>query len=193
MNTIKHLKTKFQIKVDQTGDAFRDLVARYNFLLDFFMQIGNVLMVGEKNPQESRQHRKVFLDAIKKNINAVVGVEKKYRVNYRDVAISFGSLPAPIPLSVEFLSKKLVLITWENQPHEYADKNRLVYVLQYNASKKDSFIWYYNCEVEDDCAEFRFEENQYGDEVHFWVFFMTMDGKQKSNSTYIGQIRPLSN
>ena len=41
--------------------------------------------------------------------------------------------------------------------------------------------------------DIKFPEEEYGDEIHFWLSAAIKDKKMRSNSVYVGQILPLSN
>jgi len=184
---------KKKVFVTESGDALKDLEARYKYLTPFVEDTANALMIGYAQADQETPTDDLLFNSLKDNINAVSGVGGNYYLSYPDIRISRGELAAPKILGLKYLSKKRVMINWENLPQTYAANERMVYLLQYNATLRESFIWYHNHEVDDDSAEILSPAVHYGDEIHYWLFFTDMDGKQKSNSVYAGQIRPLSN
>lgn len=186
-------KKKNKLFVTESGDALKDLAGRYGFMTPFVESIGNALIIGFGQAHHGTSTDQLLLDAIKDNIDAVKGVSGNYYLSFPELRISKGELAAPKLSGLKYLSEKRVMINWENQPQDYMANERMVYVLQYNATLQESFIWYHNHDVADDSAELLTLADQYGHEIHYWLFFTDMVGEQRSSSVYAGQIRPLSN
>jgi len=191
MKTLPNKKNK--LFVTESGDALKDLEARYSFMTPFVEHTANALIIGFAQAHREASTAELLFDAMKDNINAVKGVGGNYYLSYPDIRISRGELAAAKILGLKYLSKKRVILNWENQPQAYAANERMVYLVQYNATLRESFIWYHNHAVDDDSAEILSPADHYGHEIHYWLFFTDMEGKEKSASVYAGQIRPLSN
>ena len=179
-------------KRKMTGDAYRHHRKKWLYIKRFLRRIEQMIMIGFKDFSEQLSETQRFNQTMKANREILGGVSPKFYILYSNVFVSIGALPAPLNPFVRYISPRIVEVKWENAETEPTGK-KMIYVFKYNATRKLPAIYVVEADEPVQMMDIRFPEEEYGDEVHFWLTFVWPDKKKRTNSAYIGQILPLSN
>ena len=176
-----------------TGDALIDHKKRVKFFMTFFFNIGQIFLIGFRNWKKKLSAVQILNLALKENYILVSGMAPRFKIDYHKLLLSTGNLPIPLNTSVRYLKKNMLRIKWECELTNAEPSGLMVYVLQYNATKQVGLI-FHGQRPTDTKLFYRLNcEDEYGDELQYWMFFVSLDGKEKSNSVYVGQVMPMNN
>ena len=179
-------------KRKMTGDAYRHHRKKWMYIKRFLRRIEQMIMIGFEDFSGKLSDTQRFNQTMKANRGILGGISPKFYLLFSNVVVSKGSLPAPLNSFVRYISPRIVEVKWENAETEPTGK-KMIYVFKYNATRKLPAIYVVEADEPVQMMDIRFPEEEYGDEVHFWLTFVWPDKKKRTNSAYIGQILPLSN
>lgn len=123
--------------------------------------------------------------------NAVTGTSSlNYAIDYSKVIFSVGDLPeAKTPLIATAVASQLAF-SWidDTLPSDSISGTHRATVLAYSI-EKDKFTTFPSAVPRSaETYVLQLPLDWSGDEVHAWIAFVSINGKEVSNSTYIGQI-----
>lgn len=119
--------------------------------------------------------------------NAVTGVAPNFSVNYTDALVSRGGLSGVLNGTTDLTTAGEVTFGWDDNADEgNANATDRIMLLVYNPLKKES-ISVLDGNVRTAGSQTVVIPNTYsGDSVELFAAFITADGRQVSNSTYLG-------
>ena len=175
-----------------TGDAYRHRRKKWLYTKKFIRKMYPLMLIGFSDMDKKLTDIQVLNLMMKANVELLFGMSPRFHLNFSKMVVSLGSLAVPFDTSVRYISPRLVEVRWKNEELDLAAK-KTFYVFKYNATKKAAHIWSIQDYEELEGMDIKFPEEEYGDEVHFWLSIAQTDRKLRSNSVYVGQILPLSN
>ena len=123
--------------------------------------------------------------------NAVTGTSSMdYAIDYEKVVFSDGDLPeAKTPLIATAATARLAF-SWTDDtlPSDSISGTHLATVLAYNIDKKKFTMFPSAAPRSAETYVLQLPLDWVADEVHAWISFVSVNGKEVSNSTYVGQI-----
>lgn len=174
-------------KIAMTPSEKQIFQMKGQLMTQFFYKISRALLKGMVNRGNKCSEIQLMNLGFKWNQNVVLGVSPNFKVNYKKVVISKGELSKPERATVKRKTKLKVEMTWNKTLLENAKDTDQMCWLEYNATIKEAKTITsetLRCSGKDililewpDIA---------GDEIHYWMFFISKDGRNRSDSVYLG-------
>ena len=119
--------------------------------------------------------------------NAITGVEPNFNVDYANALVSRGGLSAALNPSTDLATPGEVTFNWDDNSAEgNANATDKAMLLVYNPSKKESISLTDGADRTVGTQIVAIPTTYAGDTVELFMAFITADGSQVSNSTYLG-------
>ena len=119
--------------------------------------------------------------------NAITGVEPNFNVDYANALVSRGGLSAALNPSTDLATAGEVTFNWDDNSAEgNANATDKAMLLVYNPSKKESIALTDGADRTVGTQIVAIPTTYAGDTVELFMAFITADGSQVSNSTYLG-------
>lgn len=119
--------------------------------------------------------------------NAITGVEPDFEVDYATALVSRGGLSAALNPSTDLATAGEVTFNWDDNSAEgNANATDKAMLLVYNPSKKESISLTDGADRTVGTQIVAIPTTYAGDTVELFMAFITVDGSQVSNSTYLG-------
>ena len=119
--------------------------------------------------------------------NAITGVEPNFNVDYANALVSRGGLSAALNPSTDLATAGEVTFNWDDNSAEgNANATDKAMLLVYNPSKKESISLTEGADRTVGTQIVAIPTTYAGDTVELFMAFITADGSQVSNSTYLG-------
>jgi len=160
--------------------------ARMMFKLAFLTTIGRIYLFGFNNSSKSLSQIQTLNIAEKYNRNIVCGEGPKYWIDYPSLQISAGKLSKPEYAKVTIGNDKELLIQWGDPLEIIPPLRYTVYIMQYDHTSKTNHIWECTSKKGNDNEILPVLPEMAGHQIHNWMFFVSEDGKTKSDSVYLG-------
>ena len=181
------------IKTNLTGDALIDFRKKRSYRTRFMNEMHGVFLCGYQNKTCTFSDRQCMFRASKENEEIVSGVSKRLRYEYHLIKMSSGKMDLPQNVTLAYNSEDEGVITFTAPVPIDGNWYRQAYIVQYNASKREGRMFKMTIHTENVGLLFSPGENTYGDEIRYWLFIASEDESSRSDSIYLGQIKPLSN
>ena len=181
---VHYMKGLGDVRVDNPSQAQLDQRLKFALMISFLRPLQGLIKTGFAAGKSGLTSLNKAMAA---NLNeAITGVSPNFSIDYSKIQYSKGSLIKPSGVSVATSSQSKLVFNWEN-PGAAAATDKLT-ILVYN-KEKDLYVLLpgaasrsattYTLQLPLDFAD---------DDVHMWVSFVSADGKEVSNSFYIGEI-----
>ena len=119
--------------------------------------------------------------------NAVGGIAPNFTVDYANALLSRGSLSGALNATTELSTAGQVSFAWDDNSTEgNANATDKAMVLVYNPSKKESMYVLNGADRTVGLQDVTIPTTYAGDTVELFIAFVSEDGKQVSNSIYLG-------
>jgi hypothetical protein len=119
--------------------------------------------------------------------NAITGVEPDFEVDYATALVSRGGLSAALNPTTDLATPGEVTFNWDDNSAEgNANATDKAMLLVYNPSKKESISLTDGADRTVGTQIVAIPTTYAGDTVELFMAFITADGSQVSNSTYLG-------
>jgi hypothetical protein len=119
--------------------------------------------------------------------NAITGIEPNFEVDYPLALLSRGGLSPALNPSTDLTTPGEVTFNWgDNSAESNANPTDKAMLLVYNPSKKESIAITEGAERTVGTQIVSIPTTYAGDTVELFMAFITADGSQVSNSTYLG-------
>ncbi|MBB5441209.1 hypothetical protein HDC92_004916 [Pedobacter sp. AK017] len=169
----------------QKTKAQLDQQLKFAMVANFLKRFKRLIAVGFANVK----HRNAFNAAVKYNYrNIVTGVSPDFSIDFAKLAYSRGCLAGPNSPSVSLATDKLI-ISWlphrQSQLNQYSDRASFVV---YCANKQLTVI--FEGAVNRGALQFELElpVGLIGSALHVYMSFASANGKEVSNSRYLGMV-----
>ncbi len=119
---------------------------------------------------------------------ALLGEYPNFEIDYRKVMISMGTLPTMHMPQLETTAPNQIKIEWQFNPtHENADYDDQLMIVVYSRERKlvDGMIG--GTRRTQKTCTFMFDERMAGHELDVYVSFWSINGRNVSNSQYLGR------
>ena len=158
---------------------------KFSAVINFLSQITPLLRIGFKNYTGQQS---AFNAAMSYNIlNAVTGTGADITLNYPRVLISRGKLFGA-PRGNATVVESEIILNWDSVVSGSASLNDQAFVLLYNSTMGEAKYFVDECIRSEGGYMFEFTPAWKGCEVECYVGFVSEDGKEVSNSLYLGQV-----
>lgn len=179
----------FKRKKEMTRAAYQEQQTKGKLMHDFFCKIGGVLCKGMVNRGKKSTEMQVINLGFKWNQDIITGAHPNYKIDYKKVVISKGDLGKPERAIVKQKTKLKVELSWKKTLNENAKVTDQMCWLEYNASNKESIlITSDNLRCSGKDTMILESPNIVGDEIHYWMFFISENGRKRSDSVYLGTL-----
>lgn len=127
--------------------------------------------------------------AMKINLNrAITGKSPDFEIDFKEIVLSKGSMETAWVAMATRETESLIRITWEipetlNLKLIGSDEVRILF---YNVTTKKALRVGYSATRSDLSAEINIKDFYKNDHFHIWMFFVSADGKNVSDSDYVG-------
>ena len=148
---------------------------------DFFNQIQDAILVGFGDPNLSETE--VIQSAI--DANADIFDADKNDIDYAKVKVSKGNLHMAANARMRYISLVRLTISWKNSIVGKAKDTDIAHLVYYNVSKNTIVIENTAAQRINGIIDFKVAKGTMGDDVHCWLFFVSEDGKLRSESSYL--------
>lgn len=119
--------------------------------------------------------------------NAITGDEPDFEVDYQDALLSRGTLAGAVDGSTDLTTSGEVTFSWsDNSAGANANEDDKAMVLAYNPKKRESAYILDGADRSIRQQVLSIPSSYTGDEIHFYIAFITVDGERVSNSVYLG-------
>lgn len=119
--------------------------------------------------------------------NAVGGIAPNFTVDYANALLSRGSLSGALNATTDLSTAGQVSFAWDDNSTEgNANATDKAMVLVYNPSKKESMYVLNGADRTVGLQDVTIPTTYAGDTVELFIAFVSEDGKQVSNSIYLG-------
>jgi len=148
---------------------------------DFFNQIQDAILVGfgDRNLSESE----IIQSAI--DYNGDIFDTEKNDIEYAQVKVSKGTLYMAANARMRYISLVRLTISWKNAIVGKAKDTDIAHLVYYNVSKNIVTIENTAARRINGIIDFKVAKGTMGDDVHCWLFFVSEDGKLRSESSYL--------
>lgn len=161
--------------------------SRFSTVLQFLQPLKGFIKIGFHNYAIKMTE---FNSAMSYNIQkAVIGVYPDFVIDFDNALISRGGLTAALNPTSDSPEAGLVQFNWvDNSIDGNARPNDLAMVLAYNPTRNEA-VFITNGAARSVGTQTLIVPNQYtGDTVHTFIAFISADGKDVSNSRYVGNV-----
>jgi hypothetical protein len=161
--------------------------SRFSTVLQFLQPLSGFLKVGFRNYAVKMTQ---FNNAMSYNVkNAIIGVYPDYVIDFDNVLISRGSLAGALNPTVNSQAAGQVEFYWvDNSTDVNTKATDKAMVLVYNPAKKES-VYLTDGSTRSTESQTLTVPNLYsGDTVYAFIAFISEDGKEVSNSKYVGEV-----
>lgn len=174
-------------KVRLTGDAMRIAKQKNKVLREFIRCVYSIFHDGFRSTDRKMSDRQIINLAFKSNQNILGGATPKFRINYPLVLFSKGLLPKPNEARVYLRCESTIAFEWNNEITGRTKPDDVLFLIEYNATRNTAAMCR-NIDIRTN-GEVYFERymETINDELHYWMFFKSADGKLRSDSVYLGQ------
>ncbi len=182
---VHYMKGLGDVRVDNPSQAQLDQRLKFALMRSFLQPLQGLIKTGFAAGKTGLTSMNKAMAA---NLNeAIQGVSPNFSIDYSKIKYSKGGLTKPAGVSVETASQSRLVFQWENPGAAAAsdqltiliyNKTRDLYVLLPAAAARSATT--YTLQLPMDFAD---------DLVHMWVSFVAEDGKDVSDSFYIGDIK----
>lgn len=120
--------------------------------------------------------------------NAVIGDNENAVIDFASVLVSKGTLNTAIGATASYISGTITFTWVDNSNTTLANATDKALIVVYNEAKSEAV---YGVEGSDRLSlsqSIQLPEEWLGDRVHMYLGFITADGKNVSNSVYVGNI-----
>jgi len=148
---------------------------------DFFNQIQDAILIGFGD--RSLSESEVIQSAIDANAN--VFDTGRNDIDYAKVKVSKGDLHMAANARMRYISLVRLTISWKNSIVGKAKDTDIAHLVYYNVSKNTVTIENSAARRIDGIIDFKVAKGTMGDDVHCWLFFVSEDGKLRSESSYL--------
>ena len=165
-----------------------DQRSKFVTVLRFLQAITQFLRIGYKNyAVKMTQFNSAMSEILK---NAVTGTYPNYEIDYANVLVSKGSLPNVLnPQAVLDISGDVQLTWTDNQGMGNAvGEDTLMYVVYCPDQKDATFLNQGGASRLDQAQTISLPTSYIGSDVYVFVSAISPDGKDISNSTYVGTL-----
>jgi hypothetical protein len=177
-------------KKKKKGEPLSDQSARLGAVTHFLSPFSDHIAIGFKKRSNKNP---AFQTAVEYNLaHAVIGEYPDYKIDYKKVAFSKGSLDMAWGTKIELRSAYEFYVKWEVPEtssiratgHEQA-------ILMLYAEQKERLVVFGDKMFKRADLEInaKFSEFFHGQTLHAWIFFSSADGKANSRTRYIGSVR----
>lgn len=173
MENIENKKLDGQQVTDQNGKK----------ITDFFNAIREILLIGFGEPK--LKDAEIFDLALACNKDIIDNKSFDPQIDYDNVQVSTGTLPMAANARMRYISLIKLTVSWKNSLSGTAKNSDKAYLLYYNAAKNITLIQKGEVNREKGLMDLKINKGTMGDEVHCWLFFISEDGKLRSNSSYL--------
>ncbi|WP_288955762.1 DUF6266 family protein [uncultured Polaribacter sp.] len=119
--------------------------------------------------------------------NAVAGSAPNFTIDYSLALLSRGNLSDPLNPTVDYSNAGTVSFNWtDNSTDGNANATDKSMVLVYNPQKRESIYILDGADRTVGVQDITIPNSYSGDTVHFYISFVSEDGKTVSNSVYLG-------
>ena len=156
-------------------------------MFNFLREIDWVLQKGLISTGKKCSNTEIINLGYTWNKNVIIGKYPDFKIDLKKVVISKGDLSKPERATVKMKTKSKVEMSWKKTLGENANATDQMCWMAYNVSNKESMLITsesLRCSGKDtlilewpDIA---------GDEIHYWMFFISKDGRNRSDSVYLG-------
>lgn len=181
---VHYMKGLGDVRADNPTQAQLDQRLKFALMTSFLRPLQGLIKTGF---QAGKTGLTSMNKAMAANLNeAITGVSPNFAIDYAKIRYSKGSLIKPSGVSVDTAPQSKLVFHWENPGAAAAsdeltiliyNKRRDVYVLLPGAAPRSATT--YTLQLPIDFAD---------DVVHMWVSFVAADGKEVSDSFYIGDV-----
>lgn len=160
--------------------------------IEFFYAISGILVKGFHVPGRRLGLVQYVNFALKHNTNIVIGESPNFAINFKNVLISKGEMAKPNNATVKQVSKFEIELKWDKKLARNAKPTDRMCWLHYNATHNYSYI------ITSEELRCSGKENAinlpivYQEDIHYWMFFVSEDGRMRSDSVYIGRLGEFS-
>ena len=168
-------------------DGQVDQRSKFSTVLQFLQPLKGFIKIGFRNYAVKMTE---FNSAMSYNVqNAVVGVPPDYIIDFESALLSRGGLTAALNPTANSPAAGQVQFNWvDNSIDGNANTTDLAMVLVYNPAKNEA-VFINNGAARTVGTQTLTVPNQYsGDTVHAFIAFISADGKDVSNSKFVGSI-----
>lgn len=119
--------------------------------------------------------------------NGVTGVAPNFTIDYGNARISKGALPSALNPLLDVATPGQVTINWtDNSPQGGAQVTDKAMLLIYNSSNGEAIFTTDGVNRDTETQTLPIPNDYSGDTLELFIGFITADGKEASNSLYIG-------
>ena len=165
----------------------RLLSYQLELLKPFVDSIANVFSYGFSDVTTKRTEAQIINEALKYSHDLIGGVLPDLRINYHQLLLSKGLLTVPVSRIYQ-IKKTITRLEWVKSINERGRKGDKVYWVQYNATRNQTKVSVKEGIRNKGFINIKTNVNTIDDELHYWIFYTSLNGKQRSNSTYLGQL-----
>lgn len=168
-------------------DGQVDQRSKFSTVLQFLQPLKGFIKIGFRNYAVKMTE---FNSAMSYNVqNAVIGVYPDFIIDFDSALLSRGGLTAALNPTVSSPAAGQVEFNWvDNSIDGNARPTDLAMVLAYNPTRNEA-VFINNGAARSAGTQTLTVPNQYsGDTVHTFIAFISADGKDVSNSRYVGSV-----
>jgi len=161
--------------------------SRFSTVLQFLQPLNGFLKVGFRNYAVKMTQ---FNSAMSYNIkNAIIGVYPDYVIDFENALISRGGLSGALNPTVNSPAAGQVEFNWvDNSTDVNTKPTDKAMVLVYNPAKKESVYLTDGATRSTESQTLTVPNLYSGDTVYAFIAFISEDGKEISNSKYVGEV-----
>jgi hypothetical protein len=159
---------------------------KFTLTLEFLQAVKPFVKAGYKNLANKKTEFNAAMSYILNN--AITGIDPDFVVDYNLALLSRGGLSSPLNPTADASVAGEVTFTWsDNSTESNANATDRVMLLVYNPVKKESVSIVGNGATRvDGSLTIPMPDTYSGDTIELFIAFMSADGKQLSNSNYLG-------
>lgn len=158
--------------------------SKFATVLQFLQPMKDFLKVGFKAFAIKQSE---FNSAMSYNLkNAVVGEYPNPSIDYANVRLSRGALTGAMNALFEATPGEVVFNWSDNSGQGSAKATDVALLMIYNETKGEAIFTTYGEVREAGTQTLPIPDDYLGDNLHFFISFISSDGKEVSNSSYIG-------
>ena len=174
-------------KSEETAEDRKKMAFISRFLEPFLGAIDYVFPYGFTDDTNKQTGIEILNIALRDNTKIVGGIIPNLRINYHELLISKGLLAAPVSKLFQY-KETIARLEWDNSNIGRGRKDDNIVWMQYNATTNETLLW---CEPgirNRGYCDIKMNVKILNDELHYWMFFSSLNRKQRSNSVYLGQL-----
>lgn len=159
---------------------------KFTLTLEFLQAVKPFVKAGYKNLANKKTEFNAAMYYILNN--AITGIDPDFVVDYNLALLSRGGLSSPLNPTADASVAGEVTFTWgDNSTESNPNATDRVMLLVYNPVKKESVSIVGNgARRVDGSLTIPMPDTYSGDTIELFIAFMSADGKQLSNSNYLG-------